>query len=285
MSCHSKYFEYGFNYKEISDFLAEKSVSLGARHSPDPVTGYPEWAYELAPITSFTVNQTRVLLVGCNPFDDFYINDSQSKELAIAEHLLWDAIDNGKLISFKKTNGDDVLKQKDVRTWCESIGRAWCIPLLDKPIVKSSIVVQTVTGEGAVFERLQRSELDKVDLQTDKSRLTSELEQVQETIKLQNQQLADATEKLVSATNEKAEFQAEFNRLKADALEGKAKSTLLKLIGGMAMIGAEIDIHANRIAGIKQTVDDLALKGVEVDEDTLSKRLKEAAALIKNPRK
>lgn len=284
MSCHSKYHEYGFNFKEISDFLAESSVSLGARHSPDPVTGYPEWAYELAPITSFTVNQTRVLMLGCNPFDDFYINDSQSKELAIAEHLLWDAIDNGKLISFKKTNGDDMLKQEDVRTWCESIGRAWCIPLPEKTNVKNEIVIQATNGGDVFLERLQQSERENAVLLEDNNQLSGDLTKALETITHQKQQLIDAAERLKVAIREQASFQAEFDILKADALEGKTKSTLLRIIGGIAMSGCGLVIHANRIDGISQAVNDLALMGVSIKEDTLRKHLKAAAELIPKPK-
>lgn len=285
MSWHSKYYEYGFNFKEISELLAENSVTLGVRYSPDPLTGYPDWAYELAPASSFTIEQTRVLLLGCNPFDDVYFEHSSQKDLGIAEHLLWDAIDNGKLISFKNSNGLDALKQGDVRGWCESIGRSWCIPMPEKPTFKSTIATCVDAGEDAVFERLQQSERENAGLLADKAKLSESLTKAQETVTLQKQQLKDATDRLAASMRQNATFQTEFDNLKADSLEGKTKSTLLRLLGGMAMIGAEIDIHASRISGLGQTVGDLALKGVVVDDETLSKRLKEAAALIAKPSK
>lgn len=285
MSHHSDYHEYGFNYKEISDFLAERSVSLGARHSPDPVTGYPKWAYELAAINSFTVNQTRVLLVGCDPFDNFLIGEELRKDLAIADHMLWDAIESGSLSASKKPNGDDVLKQEDIRAWCESIGRAWCIPLPEKPNVTKAVAGYEMKSNDVLWDRMQQSEREKVRLQTENTNLKEKLELAQRQISTLQKQLEEAADKLIAETKSKSGFQSEFDALKADALEGKTKSILLKLLGGMAMIGAEIDIHATRIQGIKQTTDDLALKGVGIDEDTLRKRLKEAAALISNPRK
>lgn len=284
MSCHSKYLEYGFNYKEISDFLAERSVSLGARHSPDPLIGFPEWAHGLASISAFTVDQTQYILAGCNPFDSTYLNSAMKVELAIANHFLWDAIENGKLTPYKKSNGQDALKQDDVRTWCDSIGKAWCIPLPDKPTVKSELVAQMATGEDVVLDRLQQSERENAILLAEKNELTDSLTKVQATKNQQKQQLTDTTDSLTVAIREKASFQTEFDVLKADALEGKTKSTLQKILGGVVMKGYGKDIHANRISGISEIVSDLALCGVLIKEDTLSKHLKAAAQLITKPK-
>lgn len=66
-------------------------------------------------------------------------------------------------------------------------------------------------------------------------------------------------------------------------LKGKEKLTALKLIGGMAKDGYGIDIHANRLTGIADLRTNLAVAGVNIDEDTLSKWLKLAAEVIDRP--
>ncbi|MBT8420578.1 MAG: hypothetical protein KJO08_06915 [Gammaproteobacteria bacterium] len=76
----------------------------------------------------------------------------------------------------------------------------------------------------------------------------------------------------------------ERNELKADELEGKARSTALKIIGGMAMDAYGINIHADRLERIGEMVKDFQLKGVNVTEKTLSTWIKKAAEVIE-PRK
>lgn len=68
--------------------------------------------------------------------------------------------------------------------------------------------------------------------------------------------------------------------LERDQLLGKGRSTALKIIGGLAMGGYGVDLHAGRFKGIGEIVNDMSQKGVVVDEDTLRAYLKEAADLI-----
>jgi hypothetical protein len=63
-------------------------------------------------------------------------------------------------------------------------------------------------------------------------------------------------------------------------LGNRERNTLLKIIGGLAMDGYGMDIHAPRLDKIAEMVDSLATKGVVVDEDTLRKHLKAAAELV-----
>ncbi|WP_186111630.1 hypothetical protein [Burkholderia gladioli] len=91
----------------------------------------------------------------------------------------------------------------------------------------------------------------------------------------------------VTPDNEVANLQArvreltdELEQLRADLLHGKRKTTALLLIGGFAMIGAELDIHRSRLDGISEVLSDLAAKGVDVSEDTLRSYLRDAAKEI-----
>ena len=66
----------------------------------------------------------------------------------------------------------------------------------------------------------------------------------------------------------------------ANQLVGKAKTTALKIIGGMAIDGYRIDIHAARMEGIGDLVKDLQVIGADVTEKTLREWLKDAATVI-----
>jgi len=65
-----------------------------------------------------------------------------------------------------------------------------------------------------------------------------------------------------------------------DRLQGKSRTMALNLIGGLAMVGAELDIHSPRLDGIGGVLDDLAAKGVKVSEQTLRDYLRDAAKII-----
>jgi len=77
---------------------------------------------------------------------------------------------------------------------------------------------------------------------------------------------------------------AKITSLQSEVLKGYARTSALKVIGGLAMVGAELDIHSGKIEGITDVVRDLALKGVDVTDDTLRKYLKDASNIIGKPR-
>lgn len=68
--------------------------------------------------------------------------------------------------------------------------------------------------------------------------------------------------------------------MKVDALAGKSKAVAFKIIGGLAMQGYSLNIHATRLDGIGDLVKDLQTVGADVTEKTLRTFLKEAAKVI-----
>lgn len=81
-----------------------------------------------------------------------------------------------------------------------------------------------------------------------------------------------------------AVLSAERDALKDDALAGKAKTTALKIIGGLVAANYKTDIHADRLDGIGAIVKDLETVGAGVTEKTLRELVKEAANLIDRPK-
>ena len=62
-------------------------------------------------------------------------------------------------------------------------------------------------------------------------------------------------------------------------LHTKERETLLKLVIGMAVGGYGYEPNANRSPTAKEIADDLAIKGISIDPDTVRKWLKEASEL------
>jgi hypothetical protein len=288
MKFHSDYYDYGFSRIEIEKFLLGFDIKLTAEEPPLALQDnkFPEWAEELKAKEVFTAWQAASILIGANPYTPDHDNLQYDERYNLAKDLLDEAVTVNKLKGDlpNGTHGGYSFRHSDLRVWAASIQRDWCIPRLENIEATETVNIKLQNND-VVIERLQQSERENAGLLADKAKLSENLAKAQETVTLQKQQLKDAADRLAASMRQNATFQTEFDSLKADALEGKTKSTLLRMLGGMAMIGAEIDIHASRISGLGQTVGDLALKGVVVDDDTLSKRLKEAAALIAKPSK
>ncbi|SFN45332.1 hypothetical protein SAMN05216386_1031 [Nitrosospira briensis] len=71
----------------------------------------------------------------------------------------------------------------------------------------------------------------------------------------------------------------------ADTLTGTERITALKMVGGMAMMGYGMDIHAGRLERIGEIIKDLERAGAAVTEKTVREWLKEAAGVINSPKR
>ena len=69
-------------------------------------------------------------------------------------------------------------------------------------------------------------------------------------------------------------------KAKPKTLQSKERETLLKLIVGMALGGYGYDPLARKSATVKEIFDDLALRGIALDQDTIRNKLKEASLLV-----
>ena len=85
---------------------------------------------------------------------------------------------------------------------------------------------------------------------------------------------------LSEKADELATLTVQRDQMKADALAGKSRTTALKIIGGMAIMGYTLNIHAARLDGIGDLVTDLQNAGADVTEKTLRGFLKDAANVI-----
>lgn len=98
-------------------------------------------------------------------------------------------------------------------------------------------------------------------------------------------ELESAQQQLQEARARIAELEAQQAAPPPDSEEvaGKTRSVMLRVIGGLAIAGWKIDIHAARLTGLAEIVRDLESAGAAVNEKTLREWLKAATEVIDKP--
>ncbi|WP_157646745.1 hypothetical protein [Burkholderia ubonensis] len=133
-------------------------------------------------------------------------------------------------------------------------------------------------NDAALIERLRNAEDEVVSL---KGQLEAQAgapdhahlqEQVSTLTRRVNELLAN-----LDAANAKVE------ELSRDQAQGKTKTAMLRVIGGLVMANTDVDIHATRLDGLSKMLTDLQTVGVTIGEDSLRAYLKEAASYIEKP--
>lgn len=244
---------------------ANREISTTKAALPD----YESWAVDIAPIEWFTKEQAIALLQRDNPFDDNYHRyDDFDKNWRISTALLEQALRND-LLETRDTFGFEI-SHKSLRGWAKTIGREWCVP---------PVSFHRVSIDGADnTDFLQQIEKLSAEMESLKLRLHAEENRnkaLEETRSEHKALLARFTE----LSKEAAEIRNKSKTLEEDALKGKTKTSLLKLIGALAIGGYGIDIHAARM-DVKPLLDDLELHGIKIDPDTIRARLKDAAEFV-----
>ena len=229
---------------------------------------YPAWGKDLSGIDEFNVNECVRLLCGFNPIavgGGYPSNDDYSLALRILES----AMKRGELKPVRiNPKGWPTLNAEAVRLWCPTVHRAWPIP----PRPGLPTPVQHSANDASLLEKLRDAESRAVIAE---ARLKVHGEVIDATV-AQRQQIADLQAKA-------ARLEAEKKQAEADIASGKNRTTMLKLIGGMAML-QRVPIHGARNPGLTALINELASVGVSVSENTLRGLLKEAAQHIEPPK-
>lgn len=264
-----EYYGDGFKTDQVAVFLSQYGIHIDA---DDPGVNQPvktpEWTFKYRGLKSFTVDSAARIMAGADPSFSGFLTDDGQAECFVAMQLLEQAIDGGNLQTGKDKSGKTTVFDSEIRTWCRSIGRVWCIPAID-PVPFS-------TTDGALLENWRELHREKAELEYQLKNMHGEKDDRDEL-----RQRADAlTKDVARLEGEKAALQVELKDFRADALVGKNKTTLLTLAGGLAIAGFGMDIYAPRLKGIEEMLSDLATNGVSMTAVTLRHQLKAAAELI-----
>jgi hypothetical protein len=282
MAYRFEYYKYGFDYDEIYAVLAKHKIFID-KHIAKPLTekgSYPEWAKELSPMKKFTIGQVAMIMQYIHPYETKYFSQEESVAYQIASDLINEAIISGDLIVIDSTKNSDFLSHNAVREWCISIGRDWPIPLFI-PNKANTNIIDTSKDNNQLLDEVKVLSEKVIILEAKNTELANLLQTHTETIKRN----IDIVSRLTITEQQLSAVTLEKNKLKNDVLEGKTRSSILKVLGGFAIDAYGTDIHTSRIKGIAELVANLGSVGVVIDADTLSKYLKESAEYVPNPQK
>jgi hypothetical protein len=264
-----EYYGDGFKTDQVAAFLSQYGIHIDVDDpGVDQPVNPPEWALKYRGLKSFTMDSAARIMTGADPSFSGFLTDDGQAEFFVAMQLLEQAIDGGNLQTGKDKNGNATVFDSEIRTWCRSIGRVWCIPAIDP--------VPFPTTDAALLENWRELNRKNAELEYQLKNMHGERDDREEL-----RQRADALIKDVARLEgEKAALQVELKDFRADALVGKNKTTLLTLAGGLAIAGFGMDIHAPRLNGIEEMLRDLYEKNVSMTAVTLRHQLKAAAELI-----
>lgn len=275
MTSPSDYDRLGFKVDEMFSFLARHGVELarpegaGSRAVERAAEMFvADWFKPFIGRNQVSLRWAAAILAGVDVDASGFISDEEGAELSKWQDALIDAVEHHEIAagSWGADRGEQMLAHGDIRAWCASRGHVWPIP---EPNPQP-------TTDKEWLERLRVSDADRASLER---RLAQALVVTDDRTKLR-EQVSALTDERSNLSMSLASANARIQELERDQLQGKSRTMALKLIGGLAMTGHGIDIHADRFEGIGEIVSDLSEKGITVSEQTLRDRFKEAADLI-----
>lgn len=154
---HPSYDEYGFRSSHILPLLEKYGIYLSSEDGKKESQSSPqdlcsEWKSNLAKRNRLSVFEAACALAGVDPFSDeetferFGINEVVYER---GRALLDEAIDDGLINTFEKTNGNytkTFLNARDFAAWCDSIGIARPLPWRYERTVSTPTTVSTLAG-------------------------------------------------------------------------------------------------------------------------------------------
>ena len=266
---------YGFDETEIIAFLVTHGINIGdpsAQHKPStkPV---PHWKQVMALLPHLTLTEVVSAFVGLDPASRQLLSAKDQADFSRYQSLITRSIEKGELLAEAvqggRTGDDWIITPTDLMAWCSSKGMACPLP--------GRVAFQMPENE--LRNALESCEQERAEWKTKAKSLEAEAAQ----LKTRQAEIAQLRNELRAKTEEVSALTADLAAVKSDVMSGKTKTTTLKLIGGLAITGHGMDIHAERLDGIAEMLRDLEKVGAGVTEKTLREKIKEAAGIIEPP--
>ena len=269
----------GFKINEIMPILEKHGINIDSSSdmpeskNKDVALPFPEWKKTMSLLPFLTHKEATAALANIDIYAPYYLSDHERAELSRWELVIIRSITTGELKA-KETKWGDIdidfggeasewsIKPTDLMEWCNTKG----IPY---PLPSNTTLPQT---DKSLRDALSECDKERLQLKAKVAELEANITQVN-TLQVEVNRLRA---ELSSKTDELDGNILELNKLREDKLAGKTISSLLKIIGVLAMEYG-IDIHATQIKGISDLVKIFQIYGVDVDPKTLSERFKEAA--------
>lgn len=255
-------------------------LGISSDTTPTPAPAATKWEPGIFLRQWFTINEAACIATGHHPDEmerwewDYWPREVGSMRRAI--------IDAGPELELDmdgwggEPQGHHKVSHKSIAAWCVANRVVW--PL---DIVKPAVPITGIQAGESLADALRRL----ADAEAQAANLRHQLEEVTAEREGLQAQLRQQVTALETALKDAAKAKADAEKMRADLLQGKAKSTALKLIGGMAMDGYRVAIHQPRLTNMSDIMSGLqGIDGAAVGEDTLRSILKEAAQLIPAPK-
>ncbi len=304
--------DFGFLRSEIYDFLDGCGLKLNrmpADSEKFPVPTQPNREEDLTPAETtnwvqaysgrkrIALWEAAKILARVIPSDNLKHDSAKSREVDAWHVALEEAVEDGEIRPpmWSEARFEEMALQADIRSWCCLYGHTWPIPeapQMEPQEVPAPQKPKNQKGSAAYMRvRLDRQESKISRLESAVARLTTgrdtrgvaaqspaiEATRPSDAATVENaEQATDLSSKLEAANARIAE-------LERDRAQGKSRSTMLQVIGAMAMKGYSIDIHAGRMNNVGEILSDIQGVGASAGEDALRGYLKEAATMIEKP--
>lgn len=262
--CDSRFENHGF---DRAAFIALLGASDDAAPPQPPAPPAAKWERGLYLRQWFAVFEAACIIEGKHPdvfdgYSDYNIPSSiESMRQAIADSLPELETDNCGRVS-----------HKSIKAWCIASGIDW--PLMQGPQAQP---VAGAADAANLARRLAEAELNAERLAQEVAAITAERDRL-------HNELQGLAEELVCAKKDAAQNKADLQQANADLLQGKSRTSALKLVGGMAISGFGLSIHDARLNGITGLRNDLDRVGITISEDVIRASLKAAAEIIDPPK-
>ncbi len=264
----------GFLRSEVWPLLEKGGIQvpavLPAREPACP--DWPDWKQVMSLLPTLTNSEAASAFAGVDLEASGYRSDDEYVEVSRWKSVLQRAIVADELTA-EATDFDNngmptewCIVPADMVSWCHANGLAYPLPSR----------VSLPTTDAGLREALASCDRERAQWKS-KAESMSVIGGQCESLQIEIERLRGD---LRTKTDEQETLTVELNQMKSDALTGKSRTTALKIIGGLAMQGYGLNIHATRLERISDLVRDLQTAGAAVTEKTLRGLLKDAANVI-----
>ena len=266
----------GFHQAEIFPFLEQHGLKVGEAEAPcAPRYKNMPWKEIMSLSPFFTEEEVAAAFSGIDITSNSFLSDEEEANLSTWRTVVCRAIlstgADALVASVDECNLDGSPKSWSITP--DNLA-AWCaVKNHPYPLPNRQTLPSTDSGlQQALTTCMEKNALLKI-----KAERAESLNQTCQSLQTEIDRLGRELQKKVES---EARLNQENSALNKAMIDGKARTTALKIIGGLLIKGYGINIHEPRIDGIGDVVKDLQNAGADVTEKTLRTYIKAAAEVI-----
>ena len=268
----------GFLRSDVWPLLAKGGIEVPEVLSilKPPSLDWPEWKKVMALLPTLSDTEVASAFAGVDLKASSYRSPDEFAEVSrwseVIHRSIMAAVLPAKAVNFEKDGepSEWSITPVDLAAWCVANNREYPLPTrLPLPPTDAGLRAALTQSDQ---ERAQWKEKAETLALVDDQCVS-----LQDKIRLLRENMRRKADELEVLTLER-------DQLKVEALNGKSRTTALKIIGGMAIDAYRVDIHSDRMNNIGELERALQTLGASVNAKTLREWLKDAAKVV-DPKK